>query len=231
MGIGGSKSKAVINQLSEVITNVSMSTVQSCEVAAEQEQTLEVTNSGLKLWGSYSLTQQTEIQTTCFSDVNKQVQLQNQLINAIKQTSTADGVAILSAFGASQSEAEVNLTNLIKNNITMSNIQKSYTAIKQKQSAKFDNTGIIGFESADLTQGSKIFAAATLQEMDKAGIFNTISNHVEQVSTATTSNPLDVFGNMSSLIIFAIIFLVMIIAAVLIFGAVTLLKTGRYEQD
>jgi hypothetical protein len=196
--MGGSSSKTVVKQLSEAITNVCLSTVQTCEVAATQDQSIDVNNTGFKLWGTYRLEQQSDIKSECFSDIQKQVELQNKLIQTIAQSSTATGVALMSAFGSSKSYAETNLTNIVRNNITMSNIQRSYNIIKQNQSATFNNSGVIAFEQAELTQGSKIFAAAALKEIDRAGIFNTIETYVDQSATADTSSPISLFGSLFS---------------------------------
>jgi hypothetical protein len=76
----------------------------------------------------------------------------------------------------------------------MSNIQKNYNAIKQTQTAKFTNSGVVLFERAQLTQGAAIFAAATLTALDTAGVFSTISGYVDQASSAKQENPLDFIG-------------------------------------
>ncbi len=218
--MGGSSSKSEVKQLSKALTEIAMQTVQSCEVSSQQKQILEVKNTGLKLWGAYKLDQQTEIRGECFSDTKKQADLQSKLIKTVAQSSTAQGVAFLSAFGASDSEAKTKLTSIIKNNVTMKNIQKSYNKIKQEQKAKFTNSGVIGFEQAELTQGSKIFAAATLQEMDKVGIFNQIETHLDQKSVAKTDNPMDFIANMinsmTSHLLYIAFFFVIVIAAVML---------------
>lgn len=227
--MGGSQSKAEISQLSQAITNVTMSTVQTCEVSAQQDQSVAVNNTGFKLWGTYKLEQQTEISSDCFSDVNKQAELQNNLINTISQAATAEGVALLSAFGASAADAKTNLTNIIENKVTMNNIQKSYNSIKQKQAATFNNSGVVLFEQVDLTQGGKIFAAATLQELDSAGIFNIIESYLDQRSDAKTENPLDfianAFGAISSTILLVMFFFILIIIAAII-GAIVFMNSG-----
>ncbi len=232
--MGGSESKTAISSLSATISSVVTSTVQSCEVAATQDQELVVNNTGFKLWGTYKLDQQSDINTSCFSDVSKQIDIQNTIINAITQASSSSNVALLGAFGSSTAEATANLTNIVRNNITMDNIQRSYTAIKQKQATKFNNDGVVVFEQIELTQGSKIFAAATLQEIDKAGIFNTIANHVDQKAEAKMSNPLDFIANALGAIttsIALIIFLVIIIIAAIIFGGPYLLKMLMSDDD
>lgn len=228
--MGGSSSKTVVNQLSEQISNIAMSTVQECEVTAQQDQSIDVVNTGFKFWGTYKLKQESEIDSTCFSDIKKQIDLQNKVIQAIAQATTSQNVGILGAFGSSDSAAETNLTNIVRNNVTMSNIQKSYEAIKQNQSAKFTNTGVIGFESVELTQGSKLFAAATLQEIDRAGIFNAIETHVNQESMSKVENPMDFIANIFSAITSNMIFFIIIIAvAVIGFGALAGRRSPRKQ--
>jgi hypothetical protein len=231
--MGGTESKTVIATLSEVVNNVAMSTVQSCEVDVAQNQSLVVNNTGVKLWGSYKLEQTSEIMASCFSDVSKQAELQNSLIQAISQATSATGLAVLDAFGKTKSEAAANLSNTIKNNVTMYNIQRSYNAIKQRQSAVFNNSGIVGYEKGELTQGSKIFAAATLQEMDKAGIFNKIEEHIDQKSTAKTENPLDFLAKMigaigGSMMGMVALFVFILVVAI---GAIVLVVRGFSSGD
>ena len=101
----------------------------------------------------------------------------------------------------------------------MSNIQRSYTTIKQNQAASFTNSGVIGFEQVELTQGSKIFAAATLPEVDRAGIFNTIEAYVDQTTTASMENPLDFIAKAigavtSGITSTFILFIVLVIVAI-----------------
>lgn len=225
--MGGSESKTAINSLSSAIAEIVAKTVQSCEVSSEQNQSLVINNTGLKLWGSYKMDQQTDISSSCFSDVNKQVEIQNKIIEAITQASSSSNVALLGAFGSSSSEASANLNKIIKNNITMENIQKTYTSIKQNQSLTMNNPGVVVFEEVALTQGSKLFAAATLKELDKAGVFNQISSHIDQKSSAKMDNPLDFIANALGAIsasIMLVILLVIIIIVGIVFGGPYLLK-------
>lgn len=213
--MGGSESKTSITALSEQINNICTNITQTCETVSTQNQHSTVNNSGIKLFGSYTYEQSTEIRADCFSDVKKQTQLQNDIISAISQASSASNIALLGAFSSSKSSADVNLTNIIRNNVTMNNIQKSYTSITQDQSVNFGNTGLIVFEQAKLSQGSQIFAAATLQVMDRADIFNKIANHIDQKSSATQENPLDfiakAIGAISTSAFSTILFFVFII--------------------
>lgn len=231
--MGATESKTTVNALSSAISEVVMNTMQSCEVAAEQDQSLVVANTGFKLWGDYKLEQKTEIRSSCFSDSKKQTELQTKIINAITQAASSSNIALLGAFGSTKASAESNLTNIIKNSVTMNNIQSSYTAIKQKQAAVFTNSGVIAFEKVELVQGAQLFAAATLQELDKAGVFNTIESHVDQQAKAVTENPLDfiakAFGAITSSLSMSILMfaLLLFMPLVLILG---LFRGGGDQQ-
>lgn len=225
--MGGTQSSATVNSLSQQLTAIATETVQSCEIAAEQQQELVVRNTGINLFGTYKLEQKTDIDARCFSDVNKQVELQNKIINAISQATSANGVALLGAFGKDQASAVTNLTQLVRTNVTMKNIQQSYTSIRQSQGATFENAGVMLFQQVELTQGSKIFAAATLQQVERAGIFSAIENQASQTAAAAQENPLDFIGKALSGVADAvqknIIFFIVIVAFGL-FGVVVLLR-------
>lgn len=220
--MGGSSSKSVVNQVAEQISNIAISTVQDCVVTSTQNQNIQIGNTGLTLGGTISAKQQTDVSSQCFNDVKKQVDLQNKIIQAISQAVSAQNVALLGSFGSTSSDATTNLTNIIRNNVTMSNIQKSYTAIKQTQTVGITNSGVMIGTNIDLSQGAQIFAAATLQEVDKAGVFNQIQSHIDQQSSSSVTGPLNIFGNlfgsMSSYVWIFILFIICIVAGFFIWN-------------
>lgn len=213
--MGSNSSKSTVQNISEQITNVAMSSVQDCAVISNQKQTLDVSNSGFRLFGSYKATQTTDVTSQCFSDVNRESRLQNEIINAISQATTASGQSVLPAFGPNRAKALSSVTNIIRNNVTMSNIQKTYTSIRQSQNAKISNSGVVLFETVDLTQGATVFAAATLQEVVKSGVLNTIQNHIDQTTTAKTESPLaGLFSGASLMILIFFVFVAIIAVAI-----------------
>jgi hypothetical protein len=135
--------------------------------------------------------------------------LQNKLINAITQSSAATGQALWPAFGDTVASATTNLTNQIRNTVTMENIQRSYTSIRQTQSVGFENSGVWAFSDVDLSQGSKLFAAATIKELDRADIFNQIENSVAQSAEATVKSPFDFLTAPIIILIIVIFFAIM----------------------
>lgn len=210
-------SQIAIDNLSETITSISMQTVQDCLVNVDQNQSVNINNSGFKLWGSYNVEQQTDVNSKCFSDVNKEAQLQTAIVNAISNAATAEGVALLPAFGGTQAEAITTLKNIVKTSINMDSIQKNYNAIKQNQSVSMNNSGTVIVEQVNISQGAKVFAAATLQQVSNSGIFNRISSHIDQTTSATSKNPLSFIGDSAKIIIF-LIFFVIIVIVLFVFG-------------
>lgn len=236
--MGGSSSKTTVTALSSTISNIAESTVQQCEVNSDQTQSYNEVNSGISIASSASMEQTTDIKSECFQDAQKQAQLQNAIVSAISQSSSAQSVALLGAFGTSKSEAETNLTNIIRNNVTMSSIQKNYNSIRQQQNVNYTNSGISIYHKTDMKQGAKVFAMATLKSMDDAGIFNKISQYVDQTSSAKQENPLDfiahAIGAVSSSVMYAIIFVVILIVAIpliLIFAVGGMAVAGRSSSE
>jgi hypothetical protein len=227
--MGSNKSKAAVNTISEAVTEAAISTVQNCEVSAQQTQNVNVVNTGFRLFGSYKIEQQSDISSQCFSDVNKQLELQNKVTNAIIQSSEATGT--LGTFGNTKATAATNVTNMVRNVITMQNVQNSYTAIRQSQEVNFINSGVIGFEQGEITQGSKLFAAATLKELDKAGVFNAITNNVDQQATAESRGVFDSLAASLGTIGMAIMFMVIIIIVILIAGGVYILNRSSTNNS
>lgn len=184
--MGNSESTTVVNQLTQDITNIAISSTLDCLVTTNQTQSTTVVNNGFLFSGNYNVAQTTDVSSTCFQDSQKEATLQNNIIAAIAQTSTAEGQSIMSGFGSTSSSATTNLTTIIRSNVTMSTIQKNYNLIRQNQSATIINNGTVIFQNLDLTQGAQVFAASTLQAVDNAGVLNTVKTTVDQTAAATS---------------------------------------------
>lgn len=217
--MGTSHSKTVVDNVTEIITNIAVSTVQDCEVLSHQEQTVNVNNTGFTFWDSYKVVQSTEITNECFSNTKKEVELQNKIINEIKQSITSKGISLLDAFGKPKQEAEVNLSNLIKTAIKLDNINKTYTRILQEQRTNFNNSGFLMFRTAEVIQGSKIFAAATIHELTRVGVFNKIENHIDQELQKKSTGFFDnLTDNLTMVVIVIIAAIGVLFTSMVIFG-------------
>lgn len=222
--MGNTKSKSTVSAVSKNISDVVSRTVQSCEVAAEQDQNLNVVNNGFSFWTSYTLKQESDISSTCFSNKQMQANLQAAVKNAIEQSAATTAVAFLPAFGSTKSEASANISTIVENYVTMENIQKQYSKIRQAQTANFTNNSVNLFQSVDLMQGSTLFAAATLKVLEDAGLFTTIENYAKQETSTEVTNPLDfiadIFSGVTGAIMWAILgFVILVVAIALGFRA------------
>jgi hypothetical protein len=218
--MGTSHSKSVIENVTEIITNIAVSTVQDCEVSSYQTQTMNVRNTGFTFWDSYKVVQSTEITNECFSNTEKEIDLQNKIINEIKQRITNKGISLLDAFGKPKQEAEVNLSNLIKTAIKFDNINKTYTRILQEQRTDFSNSGILIFRTAEVIQGSKIFASAVIHELNRVGVFNTIENHIDQELQKKSTGIFDnLTDNLTMVVIVIIAAIGVLFTSMVIFGS------------
>lgn len=218
--MGTSHSKSVIENVTEIITNIAVSTVQDCEVSSYQTQTMNVRNTGFTFWDSYKVVQSTEITNECFSNTEKEIDLQNKIINEIKQRITSKGISLLDAFGKPKQEAEVNLSNLIKTAIKFDNINKTYTRILQEQRTDFSNSGILIFRTAEVIQGSKIFASAVIHELNRVGVFNTIENHIDQELQKKSTGIFDnLTDNLTMVVIVIIAAIGVLFTSMVIFGS------------
>jgi hypothetical protein len=217
--MGNNKSKTTTEQISQNISNIASNTVQDCLVQAYQTQQVALVNEGWSFGSSYKVTQQSDVSMKCFSDVQKQMELQSRLINDIMQETTAEGQSIWPAFGSNRSEAANTIKNIVESNITLNNIQRSYMEIRQEQNVSFNNKGVMAFSDVEIAQGNKLFAAATLKEVERAGIFTAIENYVDQTAASSTAGPFDsllnTFGSVGTVLIIAFVFIVVVILGIL----------------
>lgn len=225
--MGGSESKAVVKKLSQDISNIVSQSVQECTVASDQTQVVTSNNWGFKLFSSTKVVQQTDIASSCFSDTKKQTEIQNKIIDRIAQGASGESVALLGAFGQSEAEALTNLTHLVKTNVTMENIQRTYNAIRQQQSVSFNNSGVVLFESADILQGSKVFSMAVLQILDNAGVFNQIQSYIDQETKSEQGGLFDFITDWIWLWVLVVIVFVVVVGGV---SAVWLLRGSRQRS-
>lgn len=214
--MGGTKSKSAVQSLQQSITNISSSISQTCAASVDQDQDTTATQWSLFGSNSAKVSQSTDIDFKCMNNSKTQASLQNQIANAIVNSSDSKGIALFSAFGSTKAEATVNVNNIVTTNLTISNIQQTYIAIKNKQKSFFSQLAIFGSNSVDVTQGASVFAQAVNEILDNAGVFNTITTHIDNTSSASETNPLqflaDMVNGISSSIMYVVIAIILIIA-------------------
>lgn len=183
--MGQAKSTSVINSLSEQIFNITSTTVQECLVSVDQTQNNEINLSGTGIGNTVSVSQATEVSSTCLSNTAKQTEIQNNIINALANSAEAKA-----ALGSSESDAVTNISNIVRANVTMSNIQRNTNIIKQTQNNKINISGTQIGNTVDISQGAQVFAASTLKSLESSGIFNTIKTDVDNKAKSEGYDPL-----------------------------------------
>lgn len=205
--------KSEVNNLSKTISDISMQVIQDCVVNSTQNQNVNLSNSGFRLFGTTNIEQETTINSSCFSDTRRQTTLQNEIANNILNSTTSDGVALWPAFGSTKSAAQTTINNLIKTHVNMDSIQRNYNSIIQNLNVNASNSGVELGMTYNIKQGATIFAAATLKQVTSAGVFNRVSSYVEQSAAAKTSGPFDFIGNIATaFIVFFVVIMVIFLA-------------------
>lgn len=194
--MGQSASTQAVQKATTDLTEIVSKSMISCEVNSKQKQSAVRNNSGFVLSQSTNMQQTTTINSSCFSDITKQTEIQNKITDYFKQNASATGSGSLLP-SSNSAVNKTNIANVIKNNVTMENIQKQFNLIKQNQSATTNNSGVILIDSVNMTQGAQVFAAATMKVLDNAGVFNAIETHAEQTASSTT---LGMFGGFTYVI-------------------------------
>lgn len=220
--MGGTSSKAEIDQLSQNITTIASNAVMRCQTNINQNQHVVIENTGVSLFSTYKFKQASTISSSCVQDTALQAKIQNDIINAITNSSSAEGVAMMSAFGNTDAEASAKLKNIVQTNVTMNNIMENYNNISQSQDITVLNRGgLVVAQNVEAVQGAEIFAAATLKTVQDAGVLTTIQTKLDQDAAAKSTNPLDFLGNLFGSIALAIgaviIFFILIIVGLVFF--------------
>lgn len=208
--MGASRSKAVIQSLSEQITNVTIQVAQRCVVISTQKQIVNNRNTGWRIGGSANIVQATTISSNCLQDSQLITQVQNEIINVLSQSAEAKA-----AFGFSDADARINIENRVRNNINASVVNETLVKIEQGQEINNENLNLeIGY-TLDVKQGAEAYAAAVLKTVVDSGIMNQIANTVDQEAASSGFDPSAIFA--SSAIIFLVIVFIVIVIAVIVF--------------
>lgn len=194
--MGSQSSKATINSLNERITEIATSSVANCQTSTAQSQSQDMVISGIFSWGSTATaTQNTEIRSSCLNDDQLIQNLQNQVIDTIGSATSADGIAVLPAFGNTTAEQIVNLNNTVRTSLSKTNISNNYNSLMQEQKQTLKNASLFQFGTSLVAkQGAEVFAEAVLKSLVDSQVMSTVQSHLEIQTKATSNNPLDIIG-------------------------------------
>lgn len=185
--MGSTSSKTIVNQVSEQVTAISSQIAQKCNNLVNQRQNFNMFVGGDLIGNQISVSQSTDVDFRCAMTSNVQNDLQNQLIAAVQNIAKQQTVPI--NLQSVVNEAQTNISNSIRNNITLSNIQESYNQIAQGQKTSIVVAGSATGNVIDISQGSKVFAAATTDVLERSGVFNKIKSTADQLSQQRVVTP------------------------------------------
>ena len=215
--MGASQSKSTVEQLSVAITNVAASVIQECIVDAKVSQNAVFNIDDATFQGNtVSMSQSTTVNTQCFGNSSLEMNLQNDIVEAIKNVSSAQGVGISSA------SQESSLRTLVENSITLKNVQKNYTALSQDQNLFFNFTGgLIKDNTFDMNQGASVFSAAVLKTVSDVGLLNSISTKIDAAAQAKGVSLADFLPDVGQLAMIAAIGIVGLVGFMMVRGSVS----------
>lgn len=188
MGSGGSKS----------VSNVKIDTSLAVEALAKNVMNCTSNTKILQSFiisGDYNVIKNSkQVQALKFNQECKQsaqniADLQQTIANAINNSASAQGSGVLSALGASSSEANTNILNNIKQSITQETIQNivNTSAAQQELIISGNNNIVDNFEQ---TQTLDIVLKNCQEVINNLKVIQDLNNKISQDSTAITKNPI-----------------------------------------
>lgn len=243
LGFGkGSKTSSRVNILSNIAIDAVQRTVSECVSSATQSQLIsaqyvagDVDLSGLQM------TQGANVQVNCLMQSSKQSEIRESIASAISQYAKAQGPAVLSALGGSESNARINISNRLQTSIKQEDIQKAIASNVQDQKIQF---GTIGgnfiMRGATLEQTAKAVAEGIVNSTQVASVIKDLSDAIDQKAEAITSSPFaDIFESLSAMgttvmIVFILIIALIVLAPLmLLFGGISAASAegGKYYSE
>tara|TARA_R110002060_G_scaffold289_3_gene665 strand:- start:1321 stop:2286 length:966 start_codon:yes stop_codon:yes gene_type:complete len=225
--MGGSKSKAVADIATDVMTTMITQDMMNCSTMVTQRQTLDVSGSGNVLDG-VTMKQGFKINVKCIQDSNRKAQLDTAIATAVEQAAEAEGVALVGAIGASKSQVISNLRTRISTEITIQTLVNCASSINNTQGISIAGDYNL-IRNVSLEQFGEMIRNCVQNVVSNTAMINDLRNTVDQQATAVTEGPLDfiadIFTGPTAIIMMVIVLIVIIAIAYLVMGG------GGAEED
>lgn len=224
MGGGGSKSSNRSNIVSTAASNVIVKNIMDCKSNTWLKQKFTLIGSGNVVSG-FKQVMNFKLSSDCSQSAQSLTSLQTDIANAVKQSAESNNVALLGAFGSSQSEVELNIRNAIENNVTQETISNIVNQTNAAQEALIigDNNIVDNF-TQDMTMS--LLQDNAQKALSSVSIINKMDNEADQKSKSTMENPisqiLDSVGKMLSSLIAGYSVTTIMLALVAIVGIIYL---------
>lgn len=224
--MGGESSKSTVTSVSENITQVAMNFAQHCQTIVNQRQVNNIMIAGDLTGGTIDASQSLDVDFECISKSDVDTKLQAEIMNQIENAAKTSGITALSALSDISSEANTEIRNMVRSSITRSNLQSQYNHILQTQNNNIIVLGNVTNTTINMRQGAQVFAKATVDILESAGVFNRIKSLADSTAETKSSTPvvgeiadavgslLDGFGELRNFAIVIIVVIVLIILGV-----------------
>jgi len=200
--MGGTQSKATVESVTSIISNVIVKDVMNCATYINQDQSVNVYGSGNVVSG-ITMVQGATIDMTCYRKSNNDIDIQNKIINALTQAANATGSGFPTLDAGTKAETVSRMTQDIRNNITIDMLQNCAATVNQSQSINVvGNRNIVANQA--MTQTAAQMKHCTSDQIAKTALGATINNSVAQQATSVTQSPFkfltDIIGSITDTI-------------------------------
>lgn len=206
--MGASVSQTSVDVVNNSIISAIVSNVNQCSISTSQTQVVDLSGVGI----GTSVSQSAVVSAQCLQNIQITNSMLSQMAQQIQSDATANGVALLPSFTGSQNLS--NLTNYLSASVKTESIQKCAVDAVQSQAVSTS-----GFQiGASATQTLDVVSKCIQSVLNNNNVSQGIVQDVSQTTDSTSSNPLDIFGGFTSIIIIGIIaFIVLIILIAMLF--------------
>jgi hypothetical protein len=190
--MGGTSSKSIANDLTNLCTKVVADSLLTCTGIATQSQILSYTQiKGNLNVQNINLSQGTSVDLKCVMDAVKQSDIASKVAESLAQAAEAKGEAVLSAFGSTKSAAISNLTTQIQNNISANTTADLETVLSQNQELYVNNVdGNVVMTNVTMSQSATEVASALMHTQTYSTVINATADTIYQKTSSQETNPI-----------------------------------------
>lgn len=194
--MGGTSSKTISEQITNIITDTTVNDVQDCMAFVAQSQSLNIVGSG-NITSGVSMVQSAQIDMNCYKQSKSITDLQQKIANKLQQsaTSTSSGWPSLSI--GTNAEAFSKMINNVVNTVNLNFVQNCASSANQSQSINVVGNRNIT-QSVAMGQTASIFKKCMTNTIANTTLNTDIQNYANQATTAESKNPFsfitDIFG-------------------------------------
>jgi hypothetical protein len=209
LGLGKSKTvqKTNIDISTKLITSVMAEAIQNCAGKVESNQDINITNSSGVRISRVSQDGSATVTVKCNMTNEQVAKLQQDITNKIKQNANQQSEALLGAIGDITGKKKTQLTSMdvstvIKNNITAKLVQKVTTSLKGGQKINVSNSTNVAVSDIHQKLTLTGIEAAASAQIQNTSLIQKVKNNEDQEALQKTNNPfkeiLDGVGDMVS---------------------------------